>query len=419
MCYKQLCEVSMNKEAIALILLAMFALVVLNLNGRRSAAAPGLLSEKAIRHHMLAQQAPSLSNEQPLAEPVNSKSWREAEPFYRYAFPRDHAAHPPDRIEWWYYTGNLEARDGRRFGYQLTFFRTGVVFEPVNPSRWSVRDLYMAHLAVSDIERKEFHSFERINRAGIGWAGADTHVYRVWNEDWEARLDGEDHILKAFEGDYQLELRLTPEKAEVIHGENGISRKGAAAGNASHYYSVTRLRTRGRLVVGNEAFDVEGSSWMDHEFGTSFLEQGQVGWDWFSIQLSDGRDLMLFELRRADGSIDSHSSGTLIDANGRAIHIPSGEFSLTPARPWRSEASGATYPTLWQIEIPRYGLSLSVSAAFSNQELSTPESTGVTYWEGSVRVEGTSNGSRAQGQGYLEMTGYTGRSMGAILGNDE
>ncbi|MCI0485619.1 MAG: carotenoid 1,2-hydratase [Blastocatellia bacterium] len=438
----------MNKKVMALMILAIIALAGLNMYGRRfgrdegfgekyesncedvsssfilhpssfKMAAPDSASEKSPTGSTTLQSDSADSNKQPAGPSTNSKTWREAEPSYRYSFPRDHASHPPYRIEWWYYTGNLETLDGRRFGYQLTFFRTGVAFEPANPSRWAVRDLFMAHFAISDIDGKEFHSFERINRAGIGWAGAETERYRVWNEDWEARLDGKDHLLKAFEGDYQLDLRLTPEKAEVIHGEDGVSRKGASAGNASHYYSITRLRTGGRLTVGKEVFDVEGASWMDHEFGTSFLEKGQVGWDWFSIQLDDGRDLMLFELRRADGSIDMHSSGTLIDAQGRATHIPSTEFSLTPARPWRSEASGASYPTLWQIEIPRYGLSLSVSAVFSNQELRTPDSTAVTYWEGSVTAEGTSKGSKVQGRGYLEMTGYAGRSMGAILGNDE
>lgn len=346
---------------------------------------------------------------------TDSGGWREAEPGYQYSFPRDHASHEPYAIEWWYYTGNLATKEGRRFGYQLTFFRVGVAREPLNASRWALRNLYMAHFAISDIEQESFHSSERLNRAGVGWAGAETATYRVWNEDWEARLDGRDHVLSARDGDNQLTLRLAPLKPEVIHGQSGISQKGPSEGNASHYYSLTRLQTAGRLVVGGLAFDVEGSSWMDHEFGTSFLEEEQVGWDWFSIQLDDGRDLMLFEIRRRDGSVDPRSSATLIEADGRATHVPFGEFSLAAGQTWRSSKSPATYPLSWAIDMPRHGLRLNVKAAFEDQELRTTDSTGVTYWEGSVAAEGAAGGKRVRGLGYLEMTGYTGQSMGAIL----
>jgi predicted secreted hydrolase len=342
-------------------------------------------------------------------------SWREAEAGYRYAFPQDHGAHEDYGLEWWYYTGNVETKAGRRFGYQLTFFRVGVVREPTNPSRWAVRNLYMAHLAISDIEPQQFHAFERINRAGINWAGADTPTYRVWNEDWEARLSGDDHLLKAHDGDCALELRLAPAKPATIHGENGISQKGASASSASHYYSLTRMATSGRLVIDGESFDVTGLSWMDHEFGTSFLKEVESGWDWFSIQLDDGRELMLFEIRRRDGSIDPRSSGTLIEKDGRAIHIPFADFALASSDKWRSAASGAAYPTTWTIELPRYGLRVNVKAAFADQELRALESTGVTYWEGSVQVTGTSGDKPVTGRGYLEMTGYAGQSMGALL----
>lgn len=351
----------------------------------------------------------------PRAELTNREGWREARAGYNFSFPRDHAAHEPYRIEWWYYTGNLTAKDGRRFGYQLTFFRTGVVLKPENPSRWAVRDLYMAHFAVSDIDRESFHSFERLSRAGINWAGADTASYSVWNNDWEVKLDGHDHLLEARDADFELELRLSPAKSEVIHGQNGVSQKGPSEGNATHYYSITRFNSAGRLVVNGEPFEVTGLSWMDHEFGTRILEPGQIGWDWFSIQLDDGRELMIFQTRRADGSVDPRSSGTLIDVDGRAIHIPFGELSLTPGELWHSSASGATYPITWRVEVPAYGLSLSVTAAFPDQELRATESTGVTYWEGSVEVRGRAGENDARGRGYLEMTGYTGQSMGAIF----
>jgi len=346
---------------------------------------------------------------------AQSKAWLEAEAGYQYSFPHDHASHDEYGIEWWYYTGNVETASGHRFGYQLTFFRVGVDKHPENPSRWAVRDLYMAHFAISDIDGQSFHSGERVNRSGIGWAGADSSAYRVWNEDWEARLDGAAHLLTASDEDFQLSLKLEPTKPEVIHGENGISQKGTATGNASRYYSLTRLRTSGRLTVAGESFEVNGLSWMDHEFGTSFLEAEQAGWDWFSIQLEDGRDLMLFQIRRSDGSIDSHSSGTLIDADGRATHIAREDLKLTPGNAWRSSESAATYPTAWTIELPTYKLTMKVRAAFNDQELRTTESTGVIYWEGSVLIEGTSANQPIRGRGYLEMTGYTGSGMGRLM----
>lgn len=359
---------------------------------------------------------------------ADSADWLEARPDYQFSFPRDHAAHPDNRIEWWYYTGNLETRSGRRFGYQLTFFRIGVVREPGNASRWALRDLYMAHFAVSDIDQQAFHSFERINRAGIGWAGAEISnraaqekeslgpesAVRVWNEDWDARIDRNRHTLRASEEGFSLDLVLMPSKNEVVHGEKGVSQKGSSTG-ASHYYSLTRLETSGKIVVDGEDFEVEGRSWMDHEFGTGFLDDRQVGWDWFSLQLEDGRDLMLFQLRGRDGSIDPRSSGTLIEADGRAIHLHAEDFSLMPGRLWRSSDSGARYPIEWEVELERYGLGLRVTAAFEDQELLTPESTGVSYWEGSVAIEGESRDKKVVGRGYLEMTGYTGVSMGLLL----
>jgi predicted secreted hydrolase len=361
-----------------------------------------------------AGQAPEQKGEEKGAR-VNREGWREAGPGYRYVFPRDHGSHPDYRIEWWYYTGNIETRGGRRFGYQLTFFRTGVVREPSLASRWAVRDLYMTHFALSDIQQKKLYYFERVNRAGIGWAGAEASSYRVWNEDWEARLDGGDHLLRASEGGLHLDLRLTPAKPEVIHGTGGISQKGPFAINSSHYYSITRFQTAGKIVLEGESFLVTGLSWMDHEFGTSFLEQTQVGWDWFSIQLEDGRELMLFQIRREDGSRDPRSSGTLIDPAGRATHLEFSEFDLAPGASWRSTASGAAYPTEWAIELPGYDLRLAARAAFQDQELRTEESTGVTYWEGSVEVEGAAGAERLRGRGYLEMTGYSGQNMGAII----
>jgi predicted secreted hydrolase len=354
------------------------------------------------------------SHSSPDTRPLNE--WRQALPGYSLQFPRDHASHPDYKIEWWYYTGNLAAPDGRRFGYQLTFFRIGVELRPANPSRWAVRDLFMAHLAVTDISGENYRFTERINRQGVGWAGAATDRYHVWNEDWEVQLDRSGrHRLRAVEGGIGVDLELEPGKPPVMHGERGVSQKGSQPGNASYYYSLTRMPTRGTLLVNGVQVKVEGISWMDHEFGTSFLETEQTGWDWFSLQLEDGTDLMLFQLRRVDGSRDRHSSGTVVDPSGQGVPINIKDFKLEPGLLWRSPSSGARYPIEWRVSIPSRGLDLKIRAALPDQELRSGQSTGVTYWEGSIEVSGEHHGRPVQGRGYLEMTGYAGSPMGTLL----
>jgi predicted secreted hydrolase len=345
--------------------------------------------------------------------------WKAADPGYALVFPRDHAAHPDHRIEWWYYTGNLRVSDGsRRFGYQLTFFRVGVDRAPVNPSRWAVRDLYMAHFAVTDVESGEHHVAERLNRAGIGWAGASTETLHVWNDGWAVTLDERDRRIQRLaasdDGGLAIDLRLDPAGPPVLHGVNGFSQKGAETGNASHYYSLTRLRTTGRLEVAGESFDVEGLSWMDHEFGTSFLEPAQAGWDWFSIQLDDGTDLMLYTMRLLDGSADPRSSGTVATPAG-VTRLRVGDYRLVPGRRWTSPESAGAYPVAWRIAIPSLGVDLQAEAAVDAQELRTGRSTGVTYWEGAVTVRGQVGERAVSGRGYLEMTGYAGRPMSEMF----
>ena len=337
-----------------------------------------------------------------------ASAWKSAAPGRPIVLPADHASHPEYGLAWWYYTGNLVAADGRRFGYQLTFFRVGVDPAPAGRSRWAVRDLFMAHLAVTDVNGRRHHFTDRMNRTGPGWAGAATDTYRVWNEDWEVTLEaGSLHRLRASTKDFGVSLDLAENRRPVLHGDAGYSRKGSAPGNASHYYSLTRMPTRGTIAVDGQTIAVTGESWMDHEFGSSFLDAGQVGWDWFSMQLSDGRDLMIFQLRRADGSIDPRSSGTLVEADGttRAITVESG-FRLEPGRMWTSPASKARYPVAWKVRVPGAALDLDVTAALDAQELDTDRSTGVTYWEGAIVIAGQAAGRPVTGRGYLEMTGY-------------
>ena len=346
---------------------------------------------------------------------VTPEGWRQAEPAYPWQFPRDHGSHPEYRIEWWYYTGNLESDRGRRFGYQVTFFRVGVDPAPANPSRWAVRDLYMAHLAVTDLRTGRHLVAERLDRGGLGWAGARTETLDVWNGDWRASLDGGRHRLEAVDRSFGVELDLEPGKGPTLHGEGGLSRKGPSAGNASLYYSMTRMSAAGRVRLDGEWVDVTGASWMDHEFGTTFLEPGQVGWDWFSLQLDDGADLMVFQLRRADGRPDDHSAGTWVDAAGAATRLGRDDVRLVPGRRWSSSASGAAYPVEWRVDVPGRRASFEVTAALDAQELDTGDSTGVTYWEGAVTVTGRVGDRPVRGRGYLEMTGYAGPPMSDVF----
>lgn len=350
--------------------------------------------------------------------PGPQASWKEATAGYTYEFPRDHASHPDYKIEWWYYTGNVRAKDGRRFGYQVTFFRVGIDPSPSNPSAWAVRDLFMTHLAISDPSGRRYRYAEKLSRGGPGLAGAASDRYRVWNDDWTATLDGSRvgsrHLLKAASPQASIDLTLDEGKAPVIHGINGISQKGAQAGNASHYYSLTRMPTRGSITIDGERFEVTGDSWMDHEFGTSFLEPGQRGWDWLSMQLSDGRELMLYQLRRDDGSRDPRSSGTLVGTDGKTTHLAVSQFTLTPGRATFKSKNGAAYPLEWAISIPGEKLELKVTTPLDDQELALERSTGVAYWEGAIDVSGASAGRPLTGTGYLEMTGYFG-SLGRVL----
>jgi predicted secreted hydrolase len=341
-----------------------------------------------------------------------TQEFRLATEGYRYAFPRDHGAHEEFRTEWWYYTGQLTAKNGRPFGYELTFFRRGMPRDQTKtlPSQWAVTHLYLAHFAVSDLSKDRFHYREKMSRAGLGKAGAASDRLNVWIDRWSAESPlaaPGTQILQAAEGDLAIHLTVSPEKPLVVHGTGGVSRKGSVA--ASHYYSFTRLATTGTLSVGGERFDVTGNSWMDHEFSSAELGKDLVGWDWFCLQLDDQRELMLYRLRRTDGSADPVSSGTLIDRDGRGHHLTVSEFTLEPISYWTSQTSHARYPQRWHLTIPSQQLSFDLVPLMADQELSTTRSTQVTYWEGAIEATGSIQGRTAHGQGYMELTGYAER----------
>jgi predicted secreted hydrolase len=366
-------------------------------------------SRRAARNACIAGVAAAL-----VSVPVTAQQWKSAAPGYTISLPRDHVSHPAYKIEWWYYTGNVDTERGRRFGYQVTFFRVGINAMPKNPSRFAVRDLYIAHVAVTDVASGRHIAAERINRAGVGWAGASLTDYHVWNDDWEVRLDHGRHRLQARAPRFALDLLLYEDRPPALHGHRGYSQKGTTPGNASHYYSLTRMPTEGAIFVDGERFTVRGASWMDHEFGTTFLEKSQQGWDWFSLQLQDGTDAMLFQLRRRDGSIDPQSSGTLVAKRGVYRRLAPQEFSLAPGRRWTSSTTRASYPVEWRVRVPGEGLDLAIRPVVDGQEVAG-DRTGVSYWEGAVDVEGTRHGKPIKGRGYLEMTGYAGRALGEFL----
>ena len=329
--------------------------------------------------------------------------FRRALPGYAFEFPRDHFAHPEFELEWWYYTGNLSTADGRRFGFELTFFRNAVERDQPATSVWDVDQLYLAHFAISDIDERRFFKAERLNRAGPGLAGADFERALIWNGNWQVAWRDGVQSLRAISKDAVLELELTPAKRPVINGENGVSQKADGAGKASHYITFTRLNATGVLRLEGEEFSLAGTAWMDHEFSSDSMGEDQAGWDWLSLQFDDGAELMLYRLRRTDGSTDPHSAGTYVGANGAAVHLNAEDFTMTPAGGWTSPATGGVYPLEWRVEVPKLDLDLNVTTPLQAQEIVPTNGRGPTYWEGAVDVEG----GGVRGAGYLEMTGYT------------
>jgi len=339
---------------------------------------------------------------------TGSFTFKPALPGYVFRFPRDHRAHEAFRTEWWYYNGHLNGPKGERFGYQLTFFRVGLWPgpPPSGTSRWRLGQVYLAHLAVSDIEGRRFYYREKASRGALGLAGSDDRRYRIWVETWSAEETGRRHRLEALEGDLGLSLMLDPLRPPVIHGLNGVSQKGPKPGQASHYYSLTRMATEGYIFLQGKRIPVRGQSWMDHEFGSNQLDPAQIGWDWFSLQLDNGTDVMIYRLRHKDGPDFFLTAGTLIGPDGEKRHLSGREIILSPTATWKSPRSGAVYPVSWEVRLPEWDLRLRITPFFRDQELLTEKSTGVTYWEGAVEGEGFWKELKVRCKGYLEMTGY-------------
>ena len=329
-------------------------------------------------------------------------------------FPEDHASHSGYRTEWWYYTGNLKSAVGNRFGFQLTFFRRRIIPSasenkwPTPASAWRTGQIYLAHAALSDLDGKHHFYARDMGRGALGIAGEtrDNDIVRIFLKKWSTRIAPNVHRLKVISDPFSFDLNLMPVKPAAFHGKEGYSRKGSTPERASCYYSLTRLDTKGQVSLDKKTVAVKGLSWMDHEFSSAPLEPGLVGWDWFGLQLSDNTEIMIYLLRQKDRTFHAASSGTYISSNGKTRHLSRDDIEVTVTDTWNSPNSKAEYPARWQLRIPSPAMDLIITPNLADQEMITKESTGVTYWEGSVSVRGIKEGRRIDGHGYAELTGY-------------
>lgn len=319
-----------------------------------------------------------------------------------FRFPEDHGPHPGFRNEWWYVTGNLQSETGVRFGFQITFFRVALAPEaPDSPSAWATDHVWMAHFALTDVAAGRHHAVERFARGAVGLAGAQVDPFRVWLEDWHMEaLQGSDlpWRLQIEEGGVSLSLELTARKPPVLQGDGGLSQKGPGDGNASYYYSMTRLDARGDVSVDGGRHAVSGSAWLDREWSTSALAEDQEGWDWFALQLDEGSEIMYYQMRRNDGSADAYSKGLLVHEDGSTRLLRREDMALQVLRRWRSP-EGHVYPVAWRLSVAPLGREFEVGAVLDAQEMPLT----VRYWEGAVDVF---EDGEAVGRGYVELTGY-------------
>ncbi len=321
-----------------------------------------------------------------------------------FSFPRDHAAHPDFRTEWWYATGHLVG-GGREFGYQLSLFRFGL--EPGAPPAgrgWSAGHLYLGHFALTDLAERRFHAAERFSRGSAGLAGVRGDPWpEVWVEDFSMSFGDQGLRVRAADGGYALDLSLRAVRPPVLNGEAGLSRKGQAPGQASYYYSMPQLKADGSVrVPGGGEIAVSGDGWLDREWSSEGLAPEQAGWDWFAIRFDDQATLMLYRLRDRRGESHAYSGGTYVAPEGAVRALEAGEVEYRVRRHWTSPATGARYPLAWRIGIPALDLEVEVDPLLDAQELDLS----FRYWEGAARVRGTLAGRAREGRAYVELTGY-------------
>ncbi len=342
-----------------------------------------------------------------------------------FSFPRDHGAHEEYPIEWWYFTGHLSAENkdvemaSRTFGFELTFFRVGINQEQnTQVTPWHVSSLYLAHAAITDDQNQKFF-FEKIRvRPDFRQAGASQERLEVWAKDWrvEQGKEGADDTTIHLEVDakdtttserFSFSLTLNPRKLPVLQGKDGYSQKGERSGDASYYISFTRLEGKGEVLIGEESIPVTASAWMDHEILSSEPNSGDVGWDWFSIQLENNWECMLYDLKRGNPlARTEYSSGSCVSPEGEKIALSSSDFVIRHNRTWRSKESGIEYPAGWEVSIPKVGLDVRITPTVPQQELLSQGGGERSYWEGRCLVEGRFGSERQEGAAYVELVGY-------------
>ncbi|MEW6001619.1 MAG: lipocalin-like domain-containing protein [Nitrospirota bacterium] len=336
-----------------------------------------------------------------LASAISAKEYLDVTPYYEVKFPEDFFYRKDYRIQWWYFTGHLFDEKGREFGYELTFFVLGVQKSQYE-SKFGVNNIYISHFAVSDVKEKKFYFTDNVDSGAYDFAGSEDNQLKTWVGKNELRGTAERMHVTASDKNMAIDLVLIPAKPAVLNGEKGYSRKsGESPYIASIYFSYSHLKTEGKLRIGNKVFRMKGKSWFDREISSGELGKGQIGWDWFAIQLADNREILLYILRNKDGSFNPYSSGTFIHKDGKYRHLLAKDFKITILDYYRSEKTGARYPSKWEIKIPSEDLSLRITPFFSDQEFLGTYSTGNYYWEGTCKVEGD-----VTGRAYVEMTGY-------------
>ncbi|MEO8280370.1 MAG: carotenoid 1,2-hydratase [Ideonella sp.] len=348
------------------------------------------------------------ANQPPAAQPAMALGVSDR----KLAFPADFGAHPDTHIEWWYVTGALAVdglADGPQFGFQLTFFRLRTSVAADHPSRFAASQIVFAHAALSVLADRRLRHDQRVSRAGFDIAQARTSDTDVWLRDWRLQRSGDTDAslyharLDSTAAGFALDLQLKADRAPLLQGVDGLSRKGPDPAQASHYYSQPQLQTAGRLTLEGKVMSVRGTAWLDHEWSNSVLGADAVGWDWIGINLDDGGALTAFRIRRADGS--AVYAGGSWQAPDRAVrNFAPTEVVFKPIRRWLSHRTQASYPVEWDLATPAGQFKLA--AVFDDQELDSRRSTGSVYWEGLATLRDASG--RHLGRGYLEMTGYAG-----------
>ncbi|MGI9286557.1 MAG: lipocalin-like domain-containing protein [Pseudomonadales bacterium] len=340
---------------------------------------------------------------------ANTQGFRKAFHPRTLRFPRDHGIHPDYKNEWWYFTGNVQSNAGREFGFQFTLFRSALTPETKeSDSAWSSPQIFLAHVALSDIESGELLHSERFSRGALGLAGVQHAPFRIWLNDWQVSSLAPicskcfDNALSVKTDKFSLHLRLSNAKKRVLQGNEGHSAKSATPGNASYYYSYTRLKAQGEISLADKHIKVSGESWFDHEWSTSALETDQAGWDWFSLQLSNQSEMMLYRVRHKHDQTKNHLRGSLIAADGKVRQLGQGDFQIRATSTWTSPISGVRYPSSWELRVPSVRARLTVRPKMPDQEMRLS----FRYWEGAVNVSGGMAGMPVSGNGYAELAGY-------------